>query len=33
MKTIFGVEEGKFLGHIISQAGIHIDPEIIKAIA
>jgi hypothetical protein len=26
-KTIFGVEEGKLLGHIISQAGIHIDPE------
>jgi hypothetical protein len=25
-KTIFGVEEGKLLGHIISQAGIHIDP-------
>ena len=32
-KTIFGVEEGKLLGHIISQAGIHIDPERIKAIA
>jgi hypothetical protein len=26
-KTIFGVEEGKLLGHIISQAGICIDPE------
>jgi hypothetical protein len=26
------VEEGKLLGHIISQAGIHIDPERIKAI-
>jgi len=26
-KTIFGVEEGKILGHIISQEGIHIDPK------
>jgi hypothetical protein len=25
-KTIFGIEEGKLLGHIISQEGIHIDP-------
>jgi hypothetical protein len=32
-KTIFSVEEGKLLGHIISRAGIHIDPERIKAIA
>jgi hypothetical protein len=32
-KTIFRVEEGKFLGHIISQAGIHIDPERIKAVS
>jgi hypothetical protein len=32
-KNIFGVEEGKFLGHIISQAWIHIDPERIKAIS
>jgi hypothetical protein len=32
-KTIFGVKEGKLLGHIISQEGIHIDPEMIKAIA
>jgi hypothetical protein len=32
-KTIFGVEEGKLLGHVISQAGIHIDPERIKSIA
>jgi hypothetical protein len=32
-KTIFGVEEGKLLGHIISQGGISIDPEWIKAIA
>jgi hypothetical protein len=31
-KTIFGVKEGKLLGHIISQTGIHIDPERIKAI-
>jgi hypothetical protein len=26
-KTIFGVEEGKILGYIISKDGIHIDPE------
>jgi hypothetical protein len=26
-KTIFGVKEGKLLGHIISQAGIRIDPK------
>jgi hypothetical protein len=32
-KTIFGVEEGKLLGHIISPTGIHIDPEWIRAIA
>jgi hypothetical protein len=32
-KTIFGVEEGKLLGHIISQGGISIEPERIKAIA
>ena len=29
-KTIFGVEEGKLLGHIISQGGISINPERIK---
>jgi len=32
-KTIFRIEEGKLLGHIISQAGIHIDPKSIKSIA
>jgi hypothetical protein len=32
-KTTFGVEEGKLLGHIISQKGIDIDPERIKSIA
>ena len=32
-KNIFGVEEGKLLGHFISQVGILIDPERIKAIA
>jgi hypothetical protein len=31
-KTIFGVEEGKLLGNIISQGGISIDPKWIKAI-
>jgi hypothetical protein len=32
-KTIFGVEEVKLLGHIISQEGIFIDPEWIRDIA
>ena len=32
-KTIFCVEEGKLLGHIMSQSCIHMDPKIIKAIA
>jgi hypothetical protein len=32
-KTIFGVEEGKLLGHIISKYGINIDPERVKAIS
>ena len=32
-KTIFGVEEGKLLGHIISQEGISIDPKKKKVIA
>jgi hypothetical protein len=32
-KTIFGVEEGKLLGHIISQARIRIDPKGLKEIA
>jgi hypothetical protein len=32
-KTIFGVEEGNLLGHIISQEGISINPKHIKAIA
>jgi hypothetical protein len=32
-KTIFGVEEGKFLGHIIYQAGICIDLGQIRVIA
>ena len=31
-KTIFGVKEGKILGHIISQARIRIDPEKIREI-
>jgi len=32
-KTIFGVEEGKIQGNIISQEGIHIDHEQIKEMA
>ena len=31
-KTLFGLEEGKLLGHIISKDGIKIDPRIIEAI-
>ena len=31
-KTLFGLEEGKLLGHIIYKEGIRIDPAIIEAI-
>ena len=31
-KSMFGLEEGKLLGHIISKDGIRIDPERIQAI-
>jgi len=31
-KTLFGLEEGKLLGHIISKYGIKIDPSRIEAI-
>jgi hypothetical protein len=31
-KTLFGLEEGKLLGHIISKDGIKIDPIIIESI-
>ena len=31
-KSLFGLEEGKLLGHIISKDGIRIDPERIQAI-
>eukprot|EP00253_Pinus_taeda_P022674 PITA_22674 len=31
-KSLFALEEGKFLGHIISKDGIRIDPERIQAI-
>jgi hypothetical protein len=31
-KTLFGLEEGKLLGHIISKNGIKIDPSRIEAI-
>ena len=31
-KSLFGLEEGKLLGHIISKDGIKIDPERIQAI-
>eukprot|EP00253_Pinus_taeda_P005641 PITA_05641 len=31
-KSLFGLEEGKLLGHIISKYGIRIDPERIQAI-
>ena len=31
-KTLFGLEEGKILGHIISKDGIRIDPSRIEGI-
>jgi hypothetical protein len=31
-KILFGLEEGKLLGHIISKDGIKIDPSRIEAI-
>ena len=31
-KCTFGVDFGKFLGHIVSEQGIEIDPEKIRAI-
>ena len=31
-KSLFGLEEGKLLGHIISKDGIRIDPDRIQAI-
>ena len=31
-KSLFGLEEGKLLGHIISKEGIRIDPARIEAI-
>ena len=31
-KTLFGLQEGKLIGHIISQEGIMIDPKRIEAI-
>ena len=31
-KTLFGLEEGKLLGHIISEDGIKIDPQRIEGI-
>jgi hypothetical protein len=31
-KSVFGVTEGKLLGHIISKDGVKIDPERIEAI-
>lgn len=31
-KTLFGLKEGKILGHIISKEGIRIDPARIEAI-
>jgi len=31
-KSLFGLEEGKLLGHIISKEGIRIDPDRIRAI-
>ena len=32
MKSIFRVTSGKLLGHVVSQRGIEVDPDKIKAI-
>ena len=31
-KSVFGASSGKILGHVVSEAGISIDPERVKAI-
>ena len=31
-KCVFGVTSGKLLGHIVSQKGIEVDPDKVKAI-
>ena len=31
-KSIFGVDEGKLLGHIISKDGVKVDPERVESI-
>lgn len=31
-KSVFGVTEGKLLGHIVSKEGIKVDPERVKSI-
>ena len=31
-KSIFGVDEGKLLGHIISKYGVKVDPKRVEAI-
>ena len=31
-KTVFGLQEGKLLGHIISEKGIRIDPQRVEGI-
>ena len=31
-KSVFGIDEGKLLGHIISKDGVKVDPERIEAI-
>ena len=31
-KTVFGLQEGKLLGHIISEKGIKIDPKMVEGI-
>jgi hypothetical protein len=32
-KSVFGVTEGKLLGHIISKEGVKLDPERVEAIS
>lgn len=31
-KFVFGVMDGKLLGHIVSQEGVKVDPQRVKAI-
>jgi len=32
VKSVFGIDGGKFLGHIVSKDGVKMDPERVEAI-